>query len=72
MKSEKNKIAFERLTEKIKRILDGFSDKQSFKVVVDELCKNGVGKGCYKDYGDLCDVLEVLTSCENYLEEIGE
>ena len=70
--SEKNKIAFERLTEKIKRILDGFSDKKAFKVVVDELCKNGVGKGCYQDYGDLCDVLEVLTSCENYLEEIGE
>lgn len=31
-----------------------------FKAVVDELCANGISKGCYQDYTDLMAVLTKL------------
>lgn len=46
-------------------------DKRDYKLVketIDELCRNGVGKGCYQDYGVLSDVIEVLAYFEDFVK----
>ncbi len=56
---------------KIKEILDKYDvdGLECFKATVEELCKKGVAKGCYQDYGVLADVVSILTFCESYIKE---
>lgn len=55
----------------IEKILSNYTkdDYQLFYDTVDELCKNGVGRGCYQDYGVLTDVIGILSICENIIKE---
>ena len=46
----------------------GPEDVELFKETVDELCKNGIGKGCFQDYGVLSDVLSIFTHCESLIK----
>lgn len=45
--------------------------KEDYPIIhksIDELCKNGVGNGCYQDYSILVDILEVLAYFENIVK----
>lgn len=42
---------------------------EEVKEVVDELCKSGIAKGCYRDYGVLAEVLQIFTNVECALKE---
>lgn len=44
-------------------------DAELFKSTVDELCKNGIAKGCYQNYGVLSDILSILTQCEVLIKQ---
>lgn len=39
---------------------------------IDELCKNGIGRGCFQDYRLLSIVLENLSRIERALSEKGQ
>lgn len=56
----------ERALSQIKAILD-HTPLTKFKATVDELCKNGVGRGCFQDYVVLSDVISLLSYCESYI-----
>lgn len=42
---------------------------EQVKEVIDELCKNGVAKGCYQDYGVLAEVLQIFSEVVCALKE---
>lgn len=50
----------------------GPEDAELFKSTVDELCKKGIGRGCYQDYGVLSDILSILSQCEILIKKIPE
>ena len=61
----------EALKNKIEELLSHYA-KEDGKIVhdtIDELCKRGVAKGCYKDYECLVDLVLLLSSFE---EEISK
>ena len=61
------------LADNILKILANYKtpeDRDLFHDTIDELCSKGIGKGCYQDYGVLCDVLKILTDCETYLNGV--
>lgn len=47
--------------------LEGFNSPSDFKNVVDELCKNGIGRGVFNTR-DLMLLLEILGLCENIIK----
>ena len=52
-----------------------FTDKYKHlevKSTIDELCRNGIGRGCYQDYALLNDILSVLTTLEDGVEGAGK
>lgn len=59
------------LYEKISAILDK-NEYKPFNDTIDELCKKGFPNGCFQDYAVLCDVIEILGACENYLKSLNK
>lgn len=53
----------------IKIIVPSNLTKDNVKPVIDELCKNGIAKGCYQDYSILMEVLQIFTQIEEELKE---
>ena len=43
-------------------------DVELFASTVDELCQNGVRRGCYQNYGVLVDILSILSCCETLIK----
>ena len=59
--------------DKILKILANYTtprDCKLFHDTVNELCSNGIAKGCYQDYAVLSDVLTILTDCETYMKNV--
>lgn len=57
-------MTFEEIVEKYSA-----KDSKLIEETVDELCKNGIAKGCYQDYSVLSDILSILTIFEYAVEE---
>lgn len=53
----------------IEEILGNYTedDKQLVHETIDELCKKGVGNGCFQDYGVLADIVDVLGAFERMI-----
>ena len=62
--------------EKIEMILSKYFGRgdNTLHSTVDELCRNGIGRGCYQNYAVLADVVQILHLCIDYVEgeEDGE
>lgn len=57
--------------EKIRTSLNKFTKKDyvAFRDTIDELCKNGTAKGCYKDYTILVEIITILDACALAIKE---
>ena len=54
----------------IEEILENY-DKRDYELVketIDQLCKNGIGKGCYQNYTVLTDIISVLSYFEDLVK----
>lgn len=63
------------MMDKIQKILANYTTSRDCKLfhdTIEELCSNGIAKGCYQDYGVLTDVLSILTECETYMKNTCE
>ncbi len=55
----------------VKEFTDKYKGKHlEVKSTIDELCRNGIGRGCYQDYALLNDILSVLTTLEDGVKEL--
>ena len=53
---------------KLKQFLQNVHNKKAVHDMIDELCANGIAKGCYQDYGLLIAFLGVLTAIEGDIQ----
>ena len=43
-------------------------NKKAVHDTIDELCKRGIAKGCFQDYGLLIAILDLLTALEEAIQ----